>query len=305
MKVSSLRRTPALAAAGLLIVTGCATPPASPPATEPAGRATAEVAGPPAPDTAPPAMSGADKVQWSDFTTPDTPAWKLLEKAVEATGGAAVVDGVKSLESTGKLRQRSALGEKEATIKTTFPLPDNVRREVVLPTGDVFSTTITSDRAWMTGALGNVDLPEEERAKLETTAMRNPVSILKWRRHKLFRVSVGDSAGPGGERREVLVIEMAGQTTEAVLDGEHRIAEFSWEGPAASPEGKKERIRLRYSDFRTVEGLEYPFFSDAFSGEKEVSSFRVDSLRVNQPVPPGFFEPPGPSPAPAQTPPPR
>ena len=211
-------------------------------------------------------------------------------------GGAAVIDGVKTLILTGKMQQRSAVGDYEATVTTTFLYPDKVRRDVVLPTGDAVSSIFTPDRAWMAGALGNVDLPEEEKRRLEVAAMRHPVSILKSRNHKLFRVSLGNSAGAGGERPDVLVIWFAGQTTEVVLDRLHRIVEFSSEAAPPSGEAKTDRIRVRYSDFRMVEGLVYPFSSEAFSGEEKVSSFRLDSLHVNQPVPPALFEPPGPAP---------
>ena len=124
--------------------------------------------------------------------------------------------------------------------------------------------------------------------------MRNLVTILKERSHALFSVSLGPSAGVGGESRDVLVIRIGDYTTEAALDGQHRIVEFSWEAPISSPEARKERVRVRYSDFQLVEGLVYPFSSEAFSGEEKVSSFRLDSLRVNQPIPQELFSRPGP-----------
>lgn len=271
-------------AVALLLATGCASP-----APSPARTGTA-----PVPAAFPSESAPGPNVR--SAPSDDRRARELLEKAVAAMGGAAVVDGVKTLVLTGKMQQRSAVGDYEATVTTTFLYPDKVRRDVVLPTGAAISSIFTPDRAWMEGALGNIDLPEEEKQKLEVAAMRNLVSILKSRSHKLYRVSLGDSAGAGGEQRDVLVIWIAGQTTEAVLDGEHRIVEFSWEAPPSSPEAKKERIRLRYSDFRMVEGLVYPFSSETFSGEEKVSSFHLGSLRVNQPVPPALFAPPGPVP---------
>jgi hypothetical protein len=277
-----------LVVVALLLATGCASPAPSPPRTD-----TASV-----PATSP--SGSAPAPVGKSVLSDDQRARELLDRAVVAMGGAAVVDGVKTLVLTGKMQQRSAVGDYEATVTTTFLYPNKVRRDVVLPTGDAISSIFTPERAWMEGALGNVDLPEEEKQKLEVAAMRNPVSILKSRNHTLFRVSQGNSAGVSEVRRDVLVIWFAGQTTEAVLDGEHRIVEFSWEAPISSPEAKKERIRVRYSDFQLVEGLVYPFSSEAFSGEEKVSSFRLDSLRVNQPVPPALFAPP--SPAPTATP---
>ena len=284
------------AAVGLLGVAGCAAPPPSPPATNPVPTV---AEGKPAPRTAPPA--GFDEVRWSDATTPDSPAWKLLQKVVEAAGGAAIVDGVRALQSTGKIQQRSPLGGFEATLTTTYLYPDRVRRDVVLPSGVSVSTIFTPGRAWISSPLGTFDLPEEEREKMKASLTRHPLALLKSRHDRLFRVSAAVSTGPGGERRDVLRIQAAGQTAKAVLDGEHRMAEVSWEGPGLSAEGGKERIRILYSDFRTIEGLVYPFRSEVFSGEEGISSFGADSLKVNEPVPPGLFEPPPPSPVPVPT----
>ncbi len=242
--------------------------------------------------------------QWSNARTPDTPAWKLLEKVLEATGGPAAVDGVKTLVSKGKAQMRTPAGTYEATVTSTFVWPNKVRREVVLPGGMVISTTFTPGQAWISGALGNVELPPAERRQLEDSAMRTPLALLKARGHRLFWVALGDPSVAGGEKREVLVIRLAGETTEAILDADHRIVELSWEGQVVAPEGKKKRNVLRYSDFRTVEGLVYPFSSEAFTGDENVSSLIVDSLHVNEPVPPELFEPPMPSPSPTPTPPP-
>ncbi len=288
-------------ALGLVSLAACSSRPSTPPAATPPS-ATAPVPTPLS-QAVLPIPPDAEKYQWSNATTPDTPAWKLLEKVVEATGGPAVIDGMKTLVVTGKTQMRSPAGTYEATVTTTFVYPNKVRREVVLPNGAVISTTFTPGRAWLRGALGDVDLSPGEREQLEESAMRTPLSLLKSRIYRLFFVALGDPLEAGGVKRDVLVIRFAGETTEAILDADHRIEELSWEGRLVAPEGKKRRIHLRYSDFRTVEGLVYPFSSDAFSGEEKVSSLRVDSLRVNEPVPPELFEPPGPSPSPTPTPP--
>jgi hypothetical protein len=290
MKEFSMNRSSSLPVALLVAValaTGCASPPTSPPRT---GTASVPATSPSGSAPAPPVKS-----EPSD----DQRAHDLLEKVVEAMGGAAVIDRVQTLILTGKIQQRSALGDYEATVTTTFLYPNKMRRDVVLPTGGSISSVFTPDRAWMAGVLGSVELAEEEKQKMEAAAMRNPVSILKSRNHKLLRVSLGRSEGPEGERHDVLVVWVAGETTEAVLDGERRIVEFSWETTPSSPEAKREHIRLRYSDFRMVEGLFYPFSSETFSGEEKVSSFRLDSLRVNQPVLPALFERPAPTAMPA------
>ena len=111
MRIFFPQRTAAFAAAGLLILTGCATPPPPPPAAAPAPTVAAAPAGTSAAPAASPAASEAVREKWADSSTPDAPAWKLLEKVVEAMGGAAVIDRIQTLVLTGKIQQRSPLGE--------------------------------------------------------------------------------------------------------------------------------------------------------------------------------------------------
>jgi len=302
MRSSIPRRTLAIATAGLLFVTGCAPPP---PSSRAAGAAPATAADPartPASMMVLPTPAVVEKYQWANVMVPESPSWRLLEKVVAATGGTAVVDAVTTLVSTGKLQMKSPGGTLEATVTTTFLYPDKLRREVVFPNGTTISTTFTPARAWVTGPTGLVELPSWEKQQLEESAMRTPLSLLKARRHKLFRVAAGDPVERNGAPRETLLFRLAGETTEAVLDADHKVVELSWETPTPSADGTKKRIRLRYSDFRTLDGLVCPYYVDTFAGEELDSTLRIESLRVNQPLPPGLFDSKAATPSPSPTP---
>jgi hypothetical protein len=281
-----------LVVVALLLATGCATPPPSPPRT-----GTAPV---PAASSSRSAPAPKVKSEPSD----DPLARELLQKAVEAMGGAAVIDRVQTLILTGKIQQRSALGKYDATATTTFLYPARMRRDVVLPAGNTISAIFTPDGAWLTGAAGAIELPEAEKEKLEAAAMRNPVSLLRARQDPLFRASTGGRLLPETPG-DLLIIRIGSAETQLFLNAEGRIVQVSYVGTNPVDASKKEWLRVQYSDFRATDGLTYPFSSETFSREEKVSSFRLDSLRVNQPVAPGLFERPGPSPVSTPTPAPR
>ena len=228
-------------------------------------------------------------------------AWRLVDKAVAAMGGVAVVDGVETLVLTGTMQQRSPLGEYTAAVTTTILYPASVRRDVTLPTGHIVSSVFTPEGAFITGALGTFELGQAEREPLEAGAIRIPVSLLKSRYHPLFRASVG--AAPPPERPgDVLVIRIAAQETEVLLDAEGRIVQVSYEGTSPFDASKKEHFRVVYSDFRNVTDLTFPFASDGWIGEEKVSTGHLDSVRVNEGVPARLFTMPSRPIAPAPTP---
>lgn len=273
----------------LLLATGCTTSPPPPART---GTAAAPAA---SPGTAAP-----DPVVKAE-PSEDQRARKLLDKAVAAMGGAAVVDGVKTLVLTGTMQQRSPLGDFTATVTTTLLYPASVRRDVTLPTGDTVSSVFTPEGAYMTGSLGTVELDPAEKERIRASAMRIPLSLLKARQDPLFRASTGGPLLPGTPG-DLLIIRIASAETQLFLDAEGRTVQVSYVGTNPFDASKTERIRVVYSDFRTVTGLTYPFASDAWTGDEKVLTVRLDSIRVNEAVPAELFRSPGRSPGPTSTP---
>jgi hypothetical protein len=288
--------------AGLLITVGlgslsaCKSQPSAPPSTgsRAAGSEPAQ-----APETHP---VWDLRSRWRDQKPEEfEAAWRLVDKAVAAMGGTAVVDGVKTLVLTGKVLQRSPLGEYTAAVTTTILYPASVRRDVTLPTGGTVSSVFTPEGTFMTGALGTFELGQAERDRLEASAMRIPISLLKSRYHRLFRASVG-APPPPGVPGEAFHIRIATQETEVLLDAEGRIVQVSYEGTSPFDASKKEHLRVVYSEFRNVTGLTFPFASEGWIGEEKVSTGQLDSVRVNEAVPAELFTMPSREIAPAPTP---
>lgn len=209
-------------------------------------------------------------------------ARRLVEKAVSGMGGAAVVDGVRTLVLRGRILQHSDSGDYEGSVTTTFVYPDRMRRDLVLPTGATVSTIFTREHAYLIGAAGKVELPPAEKDRLEASALLTPLSIVKARRHPLFRAVPVDAGGR-------LEIRIADERTAITLDDEGRIIEQELQlGDAVASTGA---IRVRYSDFQRTDGLLYPFSAEAFSGSRLIYSIALDSVQANAVVPDSLFDP--------------
>ena len=219
-------------------------------------------------------------------------------------GGGAAVDGIRSLVLTGKTRQRVLAGAYEAAVKTTFAFPGRLRRDVLLPNNTMMSTVFTPDAAFLVSGSGAFDFPPAEREQLAASSIRNPVSLLKARQDPRFQVTAAGGLGSGPMRRDVLVISIDGERTEVVLDVAGRIIELAFEEKPRGGEPPTGGTRIRYADFRPVDGIVYPFLSEGISANGQGFSVWLESVQVNSPVPPALFERPAAPPAVVSAPPP-
>jgi len=289
MKVSRTSGSGVLAAAGLLLLSACSSQPSAS-VSAAAKRAESGPARTPAPSPTPDARTRWPDQKPEEFET----AWKLVDKAVTAMGGAAAVDGVRSLVLTSTQQQRSPLGEYPAIVTTTILYPASVRRDVTLSGGTV-STVLTPEAAWITGFLGTFEMEKADREQFEAGAIRLPLTLLKSRYGRLFRASYPGPLLPGMPGAP-LVVRIGSEETRLSLDPEGRIVQIVWTGPSPVDPSKKVWIRVNYFDFRTVGGLTYPFASMGWVADEKVSTSQLESVRVNEEVPPELFAKPGPAP---------
>src|SRR5262245_44332385 len=106
---------------------------------------------------------------------------KLLKSALEAMGGAAAVDQVRSLELRGSLEEAESGGSVRAALVERIVFPDRYRRDVTLASATI-STLLTPDGGFLIGGGQTRRFPHDETDRLEKEVMRNPVALLKTRR---------------------------------------------------------------------------------------------------------------------------
>jgi hypothetical protein len=231
----------------------------------------------------------------------DEKGMALIRKAVEGMGGAAAVDGVKTLELRGKATRKFPGGNNVDFASTTYLLfPDLYRQDVTLPMGSLV-TVWSPQGAFTDMGDGPVILPDAQRTAMEQGFRRNLVGLMKARTSPGFRAT---AKGPGttstGAAVELVEVTSQGHTTTLGIDAASgRVLMAKWEGRIGAG-GEPGETVTEFSDFKAVPGgLTYPYaLSSVFAGNP-THSVALESVVVNGAMDPTLFEPKG-APVPAE-----
>ena len=214
-------------------------------------------------------------------------ASSLLDKAVDAMGGAAAVDAVKTLQLSGDSKRYLPNGEEWALKSVSYyAFPDRYRQEAMLPIGESLITMAGPGGAFLqTGKTGGVPLPESEKQEITKSILRNPLVLLQ-RRQTLKPVAEADQKIDDKTVRVVRVDEAIGATHIAIDPATGEIRQITY--PVS---GGANELAIKYSDYRAVGKLRYPFRSSATVGGKPAFSFQAEKVTVNDPLDAKMFVP--------------
>ncbi len=219
----------------------------------------------------------------------------LVEKAVEAAGGAARVDGLKTYQETGLATRRTRDGMAEMKNSLTWVFPDRVRQERTFAPDMTLATVITPGEAFFVMRRANPML-DEQRAAFEKQFKRGLLAVLRARRGEGFKAAAVGASKAGETSVERVEIVFDGILLTLGIDpSTGRILSRAYRG--RGPGGVFGNIAESFSDFRTVDGLSLPFkVTGTFNGEADpLQSYRVETLVINGEVSPALFEKPKPA----------
>jgi YHS domain-containing protein len=224
----------------------------------------------------------------------------LVEKAVEAMGGATRLDGLVSYQEKGSVGGRSPQGVSEIKTSLWLLYPDKIRVERTLSFGTI-ANVVTRDGGFVVFPRGGNEMLNVQRAAFVKQVESNPLAILRARRNSGFSaVSVG--ASKVGET-SVEQVEVSSGDTRATLGidpNTGRVLSFAYVGRGNG--GAFGKIVQSFSDYRSVGGLTLPFkIVGAFNGEAEPTlTSTIEAIVVNGDVSPALFERPKPAAAAGQ-----
>ena len=202
---------------------------------------------------------------------------ELLTKAVEAFGGAARLDQLRSLQ---KKDQRG----NQVKNNLVMAFPDTLRQETVRPNFTLVSV-ITPAESFVVVNNTPREMPEANRAAVYKDLYHDLVVLFRARTRSDFKVS---SAG-----EKTIDIELPGFATTLEIDpATGHVVSQTYRG--RGPGGVLGQIAINYSDYRTVEGLSLPFKTTAtFDGQPfPPLSATVDAITVNGQIDPSSFRKP-------------
>ena len=201
---------------------------------------------------------------------------ELIAKAVGALGGPKL-DQLQTF-------QRTELRGNQAKNILVLALPDSVRQEVVRPTFTLASV-ITPSESFTVFNNAARPMPESNRTAIFKELYHDPIFLLRARRLPDFKA--------WADSEERLEVELPEFTTTLGIDPRTgRVVNQTYRG--RGPGGLVGEIVIKYSDFRTVEGLSLPFKTEAtFDGQPfPAGSATIDAITINGPIDPSSFKKP-------------
>jgi YHS domain-containing protein len=219
----------------------------------------------------------------------------LVEKAVEAAGGASKVDGLVSYQEKGSVGAHTQQGVTEIKTALFMVYPDRVRQERTLPFGTV-ATVLAPAGNFFAAPRSTGDIIEEQRAALQKQFMLNPLAILRARREAGFKAAAVGASKVGEASVEAVDVSFGGVRARLGIDpATGRVVTLSYRGRGDT--GAFGEIVQTFSDFRTVGGLTLPFKTvGTFDGEPApAQTSTVESIVVNAEIASALFERPKPA----------
>lgn len=219
----------------------------------------------------------------------------LIDRAVEALGGAQRLDGLTSYQERGATAGGARPGAPGIKTALIVSLPRSFRAERTYPFGTV-ATVVTASDGFFTAPRSTGDLTPEQRTDFMQQLRRRTLTILRARREEGF-TAVAAGAGKSGDASVELVdVWLGGSRARLGIDpASGRVVTLSYRGRGHT--GALGEIVQTFSDFREAGGLTLPFkTTTTFDGEPDpTQSTALESVVVNGEVSPALFERPKPA----------
>lgn len=221
----------------------------------------------------------------------------LIERAVQALGGASALDAVQSYSETMTQVQKRPAGDVPVVTKTTWAFTTGIRSEqsmTIQGNAATRATLVNQEGSWFIDQRGR-SYPQNPigRATTEQEFGRQLVPLLHSRRDPKFKAAAVGTAVVGGTSVERVRIQNG--TVDVTLGIEPvsgRIHSLEFTG--RNMEAEIGAYALVYGDFRQVNGLTLPFQVRAlFDGAPD--AFRtttLDAIGINPAIDPALFTSP-------------
>lgn len=222
---------------------------------------------------------------------------ELIERAVEAAGGAARVDGLKSYQERGATGAPARQGAAEVKTALVVSLPRSFRAERTFPFGIVVTVVTGTDGFYTTPRMTG-ELTREQRTAFMQQLRRRPLTILRARREEGFVAAAAGAGRAGGAALELVDVWLGAFSARLGIEAATgRVLTLTFRG--RGPTGAFGEVVQTFSDFREAGGLTLPFkTTTTFNGEADpTQSTTLEAVVVNAEVAPALFERPQPAPA--------
>lgn len=216
----------------------------------------------------------------------------LIERAVEAVGGAERLASVTSVRRSGAAVATAPQGQMQIELNEVYVYPDRQRQEMKLPFGTMVSV-VTAEGGFIDTPQGVQEMPESRLADSRKSMRRQLLPLLRARLDDGFEAVALEAGEVAGRAVDQVQVSLAGDLiTLAIASDNGQVVAMTFRGNGLT--GAPGEIHQVYSDFREVNGLSLPFVTDAtFDGEAFLA-VTASEIEVDGVVEDGAFERPAP-----------
>jgi len=253
---------------------------------------------PPSRDLTPPSSSPqADaKPPQSPAATPESLAkGKAIVLAAAKAAGGELLNDVRSVVVTSSGQADTPGGSMDITLKLTIVYPNMLRSEAHLPVADV-TQGFDGSAPWAVMPQGTVDLPPEYIGEDQRgIALAGGWGLYKQALAGTVEAQYLDDEDLEGKKTQVVQWSVSNGLVKLYFDPQTHFlvaAHFrslTIQGPV--------EVDQRWSDFRTVSGLQYPHHSLILHGGNKFSETTIQDVKVNTNPDHAMFAKPAESPA--------
>ena len=220
-----------------------------------------------------------------------TPATLAKGKAIvlagaKATGGDAL-KSVKSVEVHVAGQATTPQGPMDLKLKLTIVFPDHLRNEAELPVGTIVQG-FDGKAGWILAPQGLLDLPEDFIPEFSRgIALTGGWGLYQQALDGKITAQYLDDEDYDGKKTNV--VQWSGPSGPIRLNFDaatHLLVGAHFR--AITPQGDVETDQ-HWSDFRTVEGLQYPFHNQVDHDGKKFTETSVSDVKINTNPDPGIF----------------
>jgi len=216
---------------------------------------------------------------------------ELIQRAVEAAGGAHAIDALTSYEAVGVVTDES--GEQRIKTTFTFVFPDHLRWERDIPNYGSISTIVAGNEAFEIRPAEIRAFSEVQRINFQKLMRRNALSSLRARNEPDYSAVYTGLGELNGKSVGEVAVEFGGQRlTLGIEPSTGRILTLAYVG--RGPDGDYGQVVQTLSDYRTINGVTLPFRSSTTFNGRPVPqmSFTAESITLNGEVSTKAFERP-------------
>ncbi len=213
--------------------------------------------------------------------TPETTAKgkEVLKKAVAAMGGPALL-GIKDLVIKGKQTQVTQMGEFAIEMEMQIVRPNKLAALLKTPMGEM-TMVFDGSNAWMKGPTGTRDLPGSQRENFQQQTISDVHYVLQNFEKPEYSVQYLKDEAVEGKPAEVILIRHTPTNYPMRLFVDSKTGIVLKKSALGSGASGPTMMDETYSDYRAVNGIQFPFKTLGTSEGKKILEMAVESVKVN------------------------